>query len=34
VRGEVTLDYPPGRFMQGNDWRLDLCAGKSPPLHE
>jgi hypothetical protein len=34
VRGEVTLDYPPGRFMQSNDWRLDLCAGKSPPLHE
>jgi RimJ/RimL family protein N-acetyltransferase len=24
--GECEFEYPPGRFMTCNDWRLDLCA--------
>jgi RimJ/RimL family protein N-acetyltransferase len=27
LRGEVDFEYPPGRPMRSNDWRLDLFAG-------
>jgi RimJ/RimL family protein N-acetyltransferase len=26
LQGEVDFEYPPGRFMRCNDWRLDLLA--------
>ena len=26
--GEVDFEYPAGRFMRCNDWRLDLFPGK------
>jgi len=28
--GEVRFEYPPGRFMQCHDWRLDLTAPAPP----
>jgi RimJ/RimL family protein N-acetyltransferase len=27
LQGEVDIEYPPGRPMRCNDWRLDLLAG-------
>lgn len=30
--GEVDFEYPPGRRMRSNDWRLDLRPAGSTPL--
>ena len=29
--GENTFEFPPGTFMQCNDWRLDLVTGPATP---
>ncbi|SHN38740.1 GNAT family N-acetyltransferase [Cryptosporangium aurantiacum] len=30
LAGECAFEFPPGRFMRSNDWRLDLPAFASP----
>ncbi|MGE5373556.1 MAG: GNAT family N-acetyltransferase [Bacteroidota bacterium] len=30
LQGEVDFEYPPGRWMRSNDWRLDLFGDPAP----
>ncbi|HEX5542387.1 MAG TPA: GNAT family N-acetyltransferase [Micromonospora sp.] len=30
LMGETDFEFPPGRFMRSNDWRLDVTLGGTP----
>jgi RimJ/RimL family protein N-acetyltransferase len=36
LAGETDFEYPPGRLMRSNDWRLDLTelAGPTSPVEQ
>lgn len=32
LQGKADFEYPPGHWMEGNDWRYDLQEAASPPF--